>query len=86
MKASIQKPGTSLGSWDLVLQREPEELLTEAEAAGYLKICKRQLYTWRMTGVIPYIKIGKAVRFRRSDIALVLDARTIHNSSEEGQE
>ena len=28
----------------------------------YLRICRRQLYNWRMAGLIPYLKLGKAVR------------------------
>ena len=38
------------------------DLMTEQELARHLKICRRQLYTWRMAGLIPYFKMGKAVR------------------------
>jgi hypothetical protein len=40
------------------------DLMTEQELARHLKICRRQLYNWRVAGLIPYFKMGKAVRFR----------------------
>ena len=49
--------------------RNELDLLTEQELAAYLKICRRQLYNWRMAGLIPYFKMGKAVRFRVADVA-----------------
>jgi excisionase family DNA binding protein len=87
MKASIQNPckPASIGSWQLLESYSPEPLLTEKEVLEYLRISRRQLYEWRMKGLIPYIKLGKAVRFRRPDVDRVLDARTIHNNSQEGQ-
>ena len=53
--------------------KQQERLLTEAEVCNYLRIRPRQLYTWRLEGFVPYIKIGKAVRFRKSDIDTALD-------------
>lgn len=44
------------------------DLMTEQELARHLKICRRQLYSWRMSGIIPYFKLGKAVRFRVADV------------------
>jgi hypothetical protein len=57
--------------------RNREPLVTEIELSRYVKICRRQLYNWRMAGLIPYIKLGKAVRFRLSDIERVLETMTI---------
>ena len=53
--------------------RNELELLTEQEIAAHLKICRRQLYNWRMAGIIPYFKLGKAVRFRVQDVAEALE-------------
>ncbi len=36
------------------------DLMIEQELAAELKICRRQLYNWRMAGLIPYFKLGKA--------------------------
>ena len=49
------------------------ELITEAEACRLLKVCRRQLYSWRMAGLIPYFKIGKAVRFRVAEVEEALE-------------
>ena len=49
------------------------ELITEQELADHLKVCRRQLYNWRMAGLIPYFKMGKAVRFRVVDVAAAIE-------------
>jgi hypothetical protein len=57
--------------------RNELELITEQELARHLKICRRQLYSWRMSGLIPYFKLGKAVRFRVSDVVLAVERMRI---------
>jgi hypothetical protein len=37
----------------------------------------RQLYNWRMAGLIPYFKLGKAVRFRAADVASAIERMRI---------
>ena len=59
-----------------------EPLMTENEMMGHLRVCRRHLYTWRMAGLIPYIKIGKAVRFRRRDVEVALEKLSINSSTE----
>ena len=49
------------------------DLITEQELARHLKICRRQLYSWRMSGLIPYFKLGKAVRFRVADVLAAME-------------
>lgn len=51
-----------------------ERLLTDVEACEYLRIRNRQLYAWRMQGLIPFIRIGRAVRYRQSDLDVALDS------------
>ncbi len=53
------------------------ELITEQELAIHLKICRRQLYNWRMAGLIPYFKMGKAVRFKVADVAAAIERMRI---------
>ena len=53
------------------------ELITEQELARHLKICRRQLYNWRVAGLIPYFKLGKAVRFRVADVATAIERMRI---------
>lgn len=49
------------------------DLLTEQELARHLKICRRPLYHRRVDGLIPYFKMGKAVRFRVADVAATIE-------------
>jgi excisionase family DNA binding protein len=57
--------------------RRDERLLTDVEACEYLRIRNRQLYAWRMQGLIPFIRIGRAVRYRQSDLDAALDSLTV---------
>jgi excisionase family DNA binding protein len=54
-------------------------LMTEQEASTYLRVCRRSLYNWRKAGLIPYIRLGKAVRFRVSEVEVAIN-RMAQNS------
>ena len=54
-----------------------DRLLTDLEACEYLRIRPRQLYAWRIQGLIPFIRIGRALRYRQSDLDHTLDALTV---------
>ena len=55
---------------------EMEPLLTEKQACAYLNTSKRNLYCWRMAKLIPYIKIGRAVRFHPADVENAIQRMT----------
>jgi excisionase family DNA binding protein len=58
-------------------------LFTEAEAADYLDLAPSTLSVWRATKRYPlkYIKVGRLVRYRRSDLEAWLESRTQNNGS-----
>ena len=49
------------------------QLMTENEVSTYLHVCRRSLFNWRKAGLIPYIKLGKAVRFRVNEVEAALN-------------
>ncbi len=53
------------------------DLLNEQEAAEFLDITPGTLSVWRSTGrySIPYLKVGRNVRYRRGDLLAWLDGR-----------
>jgi excisionase family DNA binding protein len=51
-------------------------LMTEQEASTYLRVCRRSLYNWSKDGLIPYIRLGKAVRFRINEVEAALNRMT----------
>ena len=59
----------------------PPQLLTERQLCEWLNVSKRNLFCWRMVGLIPYIKIGRAVRFRASDVERTLSTLTIETKN-----
>ena len=58
-------------------------LVDEKEAADFLKISPGTLSVWRSTGryAIPFVKVGRRVRYRRSDLDRWLASRTQANGA-----
>jgi hypothetical protein len=52
-------------------------LMTEKQTCIHRQVSKRNLYCWRMAGLVPYFKIGGAVRFRRSGLDTALERMRI---------
>lgn len=65
-----------------IVQRT-SDLVNETEAATLLNIAKGTLSVWRSTGrySIPFVKVGRRVRYRRSDLEAWLDVRTHSNGA-----
>lgn len=55
------------------------KLLTEAEAADYLAVEPQTLCAWRCTRRynLPFIKVGRLVRYRPEDVEAFLESRTM---------
>ena len=56
-----------------------KNLLSNQEAALYLGITPRTLEVWRCTKryIIPYIKVGRLVKYRPCDLDVFLEERLI---------
>lgn len=56
------------------------ELLTRVEAAEYLGISENTLAIWNCTGRynLPVVKVGRLAKYRRSDLDLFLNRRTMN--------
>jgi len=50
----------------------PDELLTRQQVADMLGVTLTTLFHWNNKGILPTIKIGAKVRYRRSDIEKAL--------------
>jgi excisionase family DNA binding protein len=59
------------------------ELISSDQAAEYLGITRKTLEVWRSTRryPIPYIKVGRLVRYRKSDLEAFLLSR-VHGGTE----
>ena len=59
------------------------QLLTEVEAAKLLNVHFHSLAVWRSNGKhgIPFVKIGRAVRYRVADLLAWIDANTRNKSA-----
>lgn len=62
---------------------EIETFLTGREAAEILKLSEQTLRIHRIKGGgVPFVKIGRNVRYRKSDIIDYVNARTFENTSQ----
>lgn len=58
---------------------ENDKLLTRPEAAKYLGIKPQTLSVWACTKryPLPFVKVGRSVRYRVSDLEKFIQARTV---------
>lgn len=64
---------------------ENNPLMTNKEAAAYLAIQPQTLDKWRMTGgenSIPFVKVGRSIRYQRSDLNNYIASRKFNNTVE----
>jgi excisionase family DNA binding protein len=63
----------------------PSPLLNEKEAAEFLHVSAGTLSVVRCTRrwPLPYIRVGRAIRYRLSDLEAYLESRTVCPSSAE---
>jgi len=61
------------------------DLLDEKAAADFLQLAPGTLSVWRSTGryCIPFVKVGRRVRYRRADLETWLASRTRTNGATE---
>ena len=60
----------------MLKSRRDEELMTLQEAAAFLRLPDKTLYTWRAKGVGPRgYRVGKHVRYRLEEIESWLSER-----------
>jgi len=62
----------------ILKHQSTDPLFTPPEAAAYIGITENTLSVWRCVGryAIPFIKVGRLVRYRRSDLEAWLESRT----------
>lgn len=63
------------------LAQTPQELLDTKQAANYLGVTPRTLEVWRCVKRhdIPYIKVGRLVKYRQGDLDTWLESRMVSN-------
>jgi predicted DNA-binding transcriptional regulator AlpA len=65
---------------------DPEALLMEVHAAKFLSLSVRTLQAWRLRGDGPaYVRAGRAIRYRRSDLVAWINENTVAQQNCSGQ-
>ncbi|OAI14216.1 excisionase [Methylomonas koyamae] len=59
--------------------QQKDEILGNSDAAEYIGVTPRTLEVWRCTKryQIPFIKVGRLVKYRKSALDAFLESRTI---------
>jgi excisionase family DNA binding protein len=59
-------------------------LLTRSEAAAYLGVKPQTLAVWATTGryKLPFVKVGRTVKYRVTDLDAFLEGRTVTSTGE----
>jgi len=62
------------------------ELLDDQQAAAILKTKPATLSVWRSTGryALPYVKVGRHVRYRAGDLKAFIARRTVDHTGQGG--
>ena len=69
-----------------MIDSNPDQLMTEKDVASLICITPRALQNWRLRGGGPeYIKIGRSVRYQRSDVMQFIDERKKRHSTQNFQ-
>lgn len=54
-----------------------EKLLTARQVSELLEVKIATVYDWVYRGLIPYVKLGRLVRFKKTEIFRWVESRTI---------
>lgn len=54
---------------------EEDRLLTTEEACKMAQVSRPTLHRWKKAGIIPYVKVGKNVRYKYSDLMAAMESK-----------
>lgn len=63
---------------DAGIQQQPKEYLTSGDVAALLGVSLRTVVNLRRRRMLPYVRLARVVRFRRSQIEQALEAYTVN--------
>jgi predicted site-specific integrase-resolvase len=68
----------------MYMQAESPKLLTRKQAAEFLAIAPQTLALWASTGryQLPFIRVGRAARYRMSDLENFLTSRSVNGQEQ----
>ena len=77
IEAIVQKVVESLRPLLMRKLEAPDDILTVDQLAEYLGIAKQRVYEAVSKNTIPYFKVGKSLRFRKSAIDKWIESKSV---------
>ena len=62
-----------------------EKLLTAKQVAELLEVKISTVYDWVSRGVIPYVKLSRLVRFKKTEVFRWVESHTLYPKSSSGK-
>ena len=62
-----------------------EKLLTAKQVSDLLEVTPSTVYDWVHRGIIPYVKLSRAIRFKKNDIFHWVDSHTLRPKTPTGR-
>jgi excisionase family DNA binding protein len=78
----IKEHHLSGGSYGVSEMAEPwqDQILTIPEVAKYLKVSRSKVYSLVARRTLPYVKMGRNVRIRESDLRVWIEANLVSST------
>ena len=61
-----------------------EKLLTARQVSELLEVKTSTVYDWASRGTIPFVKLGRLIRFKKSDVFRWVESHTLQPKSSSG--
>ena len=62
-----------------------EKLLTAKQVSELLEVKVSTVYEWTSRGVIPYVKLGRLIRFKKPEVFRWVESHTLQPKSSSGR-
>lgn len=62
-----------------------EKLLTAKQVSELLEVKVSTIYDWVYRDMIPFIKLGRLIRFKKAEIFRWIESHEVHPKSEKGK-
>jgi len=64
------------------IKHNSPEFIMANEAAAFLAVSRRTFERWKEAGLIPHIRMGRVLRYRKADLIKAMESMTVNKVGE----